>query len=515
MTAATSALPVEQGHAADGHDACAPAPAAPSVARRITRNVAWTLASDLAGRGASLWLALFCARVLPVAGFGLFALGQGVAQYAWVFGDAVVNNGYATREIARAGAGRDRLASQLYTLRVATGALLTALLLAAAFLLPLDPAWRAVLAAASLYCVCYASLPDWLARGLERFRELSLANLVIAAATVALSVMLLAWRADPALAAAAWAGSFAVGSLVLLPLLASGRGPRLALDAGAWRPHVGRSTVFSLGAIAAMGITLLPVILLGALSTAREVGLFAAGFRLVTAIMGLGAVLWWPIYPVLAKARRHSLEFREVLEPFLTLMLAISLPAALALGLFARELVTGLFGAGYADAAPALAVLAVALPLQFLASVLEVALLATGGEAPRARINAVALAVSVAVALALVPRHGALGAALAFGLAIAVLLGGYLLAMGRSVSARWLATSGRGLTIAALALAAFWLVAQRAAFPGAWASLALGAAFYAALVAGLRIVPFRRARAYQTAIDPAQETLRKERQERT
>src|SRR5439155_8688706 len=70
---------------------------------RVSRNIVWTLASDLVARGTSLGLTFFCARTLPVAGFGLFALTQNVAQYLWLFGDAFANSGYAAREVARAG----------------------------------------------------------------------------------------------------------------------------------------------------------------------------------------------------------------------------------------------------------------------------------------------------------------------------------------------------------------------------------------------------------------------------
>lgn len=477
---ATAALP-----------AVLPLPQAAGLGARLGRNVAWTLGADLAARGASLWLAFFCARALPLAGFGLFALGQGVAQLGWVFGDAVVNNGYATREIARAGAGRAALASQLYTLRLATGVLLAAVMVAAIAVLPLPSEKRVVLFAATAFVVSYASYPDWLARGLENFRALSLSNLAVAAGTVALSVVLLRIAPHPALAALAWAGAFAIGTLVLLPLLARSGGLtlRLGLPRGTWSPHVRRSALFSLGAMAAMGITLLPTVLLGSLASVREVGLFASGFRLVTAVMGLGAVLWWPVYPALATARPASAAFQKVFDAFLSAMLALSLGAAIVLALFATPLLRLLFGADYGAGGRVLVVLACALPLQFLASVFEIALLASGGESTRARINTVALGVTLVAGALLAPRMGALGAALAFLLAIATALAGLGFVMWRCVSPRWIRGSGRKLALAASALALACLVARRLPPPGAWAVVALGLLSYAGLVLALGIVP--------------------------
>ncbi len=81
-----------------------------SRAARLSGHLAWNLGADLAARGASLWLAFFCARVLGVAGFGRFSFALAAAQYAWLVGDAALNSGYATRETARdrgaAGPGR-------------------------------------------------------------------------------------------------------------------------------------------------------------------------------------------------------------------------------------------------------------------------------------------------------------------------------------------------------------------------------------------------------------------------
>ena len=79
-----------------------PAPPLP----RLAHSLSWNLIADVFARGASLWLALFCARALSVADFGRFTFALALAQYLWLIGDATLNGGYAARQLARGPAER-------------------------------------------------------------------------------------------------------------------------------------------------------------------------------------------------------------------------------------------------------------------------------------------------------------------------------------------------------------------------------------------------------------------------
>ncbi len=223
-------------------------PAHSRLAARLSANVVWNLGSDLAARGASLWLAFFCARVLTVPGFGLFAFAQAAGQYAWLPGDAVLNSGYATRELARARHDPRRTAWDFYGARVSAAVALTAVYVAAVLALPLPSEQRGVLLAASLFFVSYALFPDWAARGLQDFRALAAGNLAVAAALVVSTSLVLRSHPGAPLATALWASSFAAGALVLAPLLArSFRLLPVHLAPRGWLRHTRGSTAFSIG----------------------------------------------------------------------------------------------------------------------------------------------------------------------------------------------------------------------------------------------------------------------------
>jgi O-antigen/teichoic acid export membrane protein len=457
---------------------------------RLSGHLAWNLGADLAARGASLWLAFFCARLLGVTGFGRFSFALAVAQYAWLAGDAALNSGYATRETARDRGATPGQADLFWSARLAAALALTALYLTVTLFVPVEPATRRTLAAAAIFFLAFAAFPDWALRGLEDFRGLALGNAVYAAGLIVATLVLLPAHPDPALAVALWAGCFLLAALATLPRLVR-RGLlslRPAFSVAAWRPHVRRSSMFSLGSVAAIGYTQLPILLAGVLTGPREVGLFSAGFRLLLAFIGALMILWWPLMPVLTRERPGSTVFREVLGSSAALVLAISTPVALALTLFPAEVLEALFGRAYVAGAPALAIGAWVLPLYALTGLLEQTSLALGGERLRAGVAWTTLGAMSALALLLVQRLGAVGAALTSVAGFALALALYATRLRRRIQLGDVFRPLVRIGVAGGALALFWLVGPRLAPLPVWVWLLAGAALYIQLALGLGLL---------------------------
>ena len=359
-----------------------------------------------------------------------------------------------------------------------------------AALVPGEPATRRALAAGAVFFLAYAAFPDWALRGLEDFRGLALGNAVYAASLVLATLAFLPAHPDPALAVGLWGGCFLLAALVTLPRLAR-RGAlqlRPAFSFAAWRPHVRRSSVFSLGAVAAIGYTQLPILLAGVLTGPREVGLFSAGFRLLLAFIGALAILWWPLMPVLTREPPGAPVFREVLGSSAALVLALGVPVALALTLFPVEVLGALFGPAYAAGAPALAIGAWVLPLYALTGLLEQTSLALGRERLRAEVAWTTLGAMAALAFLLVPRLGAVGAALASVAGFALALALYAARLRGRIHLGDVFRPLARVGAACGALALFWLAVPRVTPLPAWATLAAGAALYAPLAHALGLL---------------------------
>ncbi len=198
--------------------------------------------------------------------------------------------------------------------------------------------------------------------------------------------------------------------------------------------------------------------------------------------------MWWPHVPA-ARGAPGSHEHRETVADAAALMAATALPAALACVVLPAPLLTALFGAAYAHAAPSLVLCALALPLYAVSGLLEQVALAARGEVLRLRVYSAASAVIVVVGLVAVPRLGA------FGGALALFAGFATAAIAWSVALReWLPVRESARRVAPLlplvaALGALWAAGARWAPLPALAVLAIGAALYAAAAFGLRLVP--------------------------
>ena len=428
--------------------------------------------------------------MLGVAGFGRFSFALAAAQYAWLVGDAALNGGYATRETARDRGATPRQVELFWTARLVAALAVTALYLAGAALFPGEPATRRALAAGATFFLAYAAFPDWALRGIEDFRGLALGNAVYAVSLVAVTLALLPARRDAALAVGLWGGCFALAALVTLPRLAR-RGvlsARPAFSPSAWWPHARRSSMFSLGSVAAIGYTQLPLLLVGVLTTARDTGLFSAGFRLLVAFIGALGIVWWPLMPVLTRETPGTPVFREVLNSSAALVLALSTPVALALTFFPAAVLSWLFGAEYAAGALPLAIGACVLPLYALTGLLEQTSLALGRERMRAGVAWTTLGVMTALALLLMPRFGAAGAAVTsvagFALALALFAARLRARVRLGDVFRPLTRVGASCVAPAL----LWLVAPRLVSLPVWFWLAAGVALYLPLAFGLGLL---------------------------
>lgn len=166
--------------------------------------------------------------------------------------------------------------------------------------------------------------------------------------------------------------------------------------------------------------------MLGVLGTMDQLGLYAVAFKFSTIIVFLGAAFGRAWNPIAMRLLREDLDYRSKFGSILTAWLASAALAAVALGLFARELLALLVPAEYEGAAPAIVLLAAAAALQTTTQVTAV------GISIERRSGLLALgvwgttAINAALNLALIPRFGATGAAVATLVSTAILTAGYL-----------------------------------------------------------------------------------------
>jgi O-antigen/teichoic acid export membrane protein len=380
-----------------------------SLRARIAGNFAWGMVAEMSAKGALFLVTLRLAGVLGAENFGEFSFLQTIFVFLWMGVDLGLNM-YATREVARNPGDVAPLLADLTAMRLALALALGGLALAG-FSLRADPATTYLTAGFALYLVVRAVQPDWLLRGLERYRALALVNVATAALQLAITWLLIDGPEDYALSSLPWLASYLIGTAgVVFALRRAGipvwrrgasSGPR-----GWWR-HWSESIHFTLSSGVSTLYQNLPLLYLYWQGSAQQTGLFAAPFRLVIALLFVASVFPMTLYPVIA-----DLETRGKGRALARLVAAAALATTVATGvvsaitaIWAESIVTMLYGDEYLAGAPTLRWLSLFLLLR---AVRAVFVRVVGGMGHQRRYSAVSAA-SVAALLALLGSFSWLG----------------------------------------------------------------------------------------------------------
>jgi O-antigen/teichoic acid export membrane protein len=168
---------------------------------------------------------------------------------------------------------------------------------------------------------------------------------------------------------------------------------------------------FALGAWMWMAYFRVDVLLLQRLATPVALGLYAAAYRVIEALLLVPRSVVGVTYPAASAAWREGTLTRGLLSRPGRMLALVSLAAAGGLWALAPETMTFLFGRPFVDGAAALRVLALALPVLFLNQYLGMLLPATHRQNAWVSLLGAALIVNVIANLVLIPRFGIAGAA--------------------------------------------------------------------------------------------------------
>jgi len=156
------------------------------------------------------------------------------------------------------------------------------------------------------------------------------------------------------------------------------------------------------------------MIMLHWLREPRDVGLYAAAYRFLDAVILLAASIGGPFFPRLASMVGRDLPgIRNLLEGTWKPLLVLGLPVLIGTFFLADSLTQVLFGDEFVEAGVVLKVLILgSLPLLWI-TIPNQALLAADVVLPLARVYGLSVAVNVLLNVALIPRWGPVGAAVA------------------------------------------------------------------------------------------------------
>lgn len=393
-----------------------PGDSRPGALAASTGKLFW----DVVSRSLSFALSVLLARRLGAAGLGVFA----VAWYAaWMASQAT--------DLGLHLAGLRALSRRFRPRRLASLVLCKAALTVLAF-----AAFALVAASGSLGADAVLLLVLLLAHLAGSWVELTGVALRSRGRVAREGLLLVSLRAGWLLAAV-WALTGLTGltettrSLDLRELalaLAAASLPALAVALGISARLLGRDIELpSLSEVLGLARTAIPLsvvsvltlvylradlFLLAAMRDAREVGLFAASFRLFEATFVLSGGLVAGAFPLLARGARRGTA-SEPAHLVLALLVALAVPVTFVLTGTAEPVLGLLFGETFRPAAPVLTWLGCAVPAVYVNALTTHLLFAAGRSRVLVGVIVLRLAVGVALDVLWIPARGAEGAALA------------------------------------------------------------------------------------------------------
>jgi O-antigen/teichoic acid export membrane protein len=381
--------------------------------RRLARNISWLVFAEGLTRASTPVANILLARFLASTGYGVLALAQTWATFASMAADLGVNV-YGQAEAARASEAGDlvRLAEEIIPFRMVAG-----LLTFAAFAVvvwcanPSDS--RSVFLAAGLYIPAIALGVDWLIRGLERFDLVLLAN-GAGAAFLLLTIVVIGSRRNALLLdVLSWALSWCVMVAVYLSFLRKviGAPLRLRFEPARWMVHLRPLSLLLLSGVLLNGYYFLPLVLLGWFRSSREVGIFAAPYRLVINLQNILLLLPSAFYPVgAALFRKSAQQFHQSRRSMAQLMLMAGLPVTIVGGAMAGPAMRLIFGRDFAASGPVFALVVWLLPLYVIRSIHGTTIVSTGFYRVQVLAPVAGVVITLISGVWLVPLWGPIGA---------------------------------------------------------------------------------------------------------
>ncbi len=365
---------------------------------------------EVVARGIQAAAFLLLTRALGKAALSEFGFAMAVTSYVII----LVQQGFDTmaiREIARTPAELTRFTGKIFGLRLTLASVAIAMVAAFSAIGGWHITANQLLVVLSVTYVTNALTPRWSLLAVEQSRPLALAGLISQSCFLG-GVLLVHSPGQAHRAAVALVAGEALAAAFLWRALATRYG-RLAVTFD--RPFskwlLRQSWPVSLSLLLGNLMYNFDVVALKGFGRGSEIGIYLACYRCVTVFAPVLGALQVSIYPSFARGYPKYADIRTRVARLSFCTFGVLAIAALLITVYARQILTLLFGREFEEGAPILRVLAWALPLQGVRAILRQVLFAFHLQRFDTRNLAYSAAANAGFDALLIPRWGALGCA--------------------------------------------------------------------------------------------------------
>jgi O-antigen/teichoic acid export membrane protein len=385
-----------------------------SVRQTIAKNTVWLFSGQIISRLFRAAIVIYAARILGAGSWGAFSYALGIATFLTVFSDIGIN-ALITKEASKRPELKDQyLSTAFFTKLTLLVVLVLGVVLAFPYLTKIEES--AVIMPILIFVFAFDTLRDLgsaLARALQKMQIEAGIQVFTNFLIVALGFVLLATYGTSYALAYAYAIGSALGFVAIVYIL---RDHFKHLFRNFNKKLVKQIivTAWPFGLLGIMGVIMLntDIIMLGWLTTAEEVGFYAAAQKLIQVLYVLPSLLAVSIFPIMSKLAKVTPTLaKSILEKSVALTIIVALPIALIGVVFGAPIIELLFGVEYIPSILTFQILMVTILIVYPSSLIGHAIFAYDQQKHFIKYVAVSAVGNVLFNLALIPVYGIEGAA--------------------------------------------------------------------------------------------------------
>lgn len=385
--------------------------------QKVIDNLAWLFVDSLLRMGVSLFVGVWIARYLGPVQFGQYSFALAFVTIFSVVG-ALAVDANVVRDIVKEPLAKNEILGTATFLKFLGGLLAAALCMVVIIVLRPEDAvmkWLVIILAAGIMFQAMETIALWFQAQVQSKYTVWAKNIaVLIMASVKVALVLL----NAPIVAFAWAGlAEALLSTLALIIVYHVSGQRIStwlLDLHRAKVLLRESWPLLISALMVVLYLRMDVVMLGEMHSEAAVGIYGAATRISEAWYFIPMALVASLQPSIMQAKERSEElFQARLRNVYNLMSALSISVATVVTLLSDKLIQLLFGQSYEAAGPVLVVhvwAAVAVSLGVASSQY---LIVENLQRISMYRTTIGLLCNLGLNLLLIPKYGALGAAVA------------------------------------------------------------------------------------------------------
>ena len=455
-----------------------------------TKRIAYNTAVQTAGRVVVMFLGLasvaILTRYLGADGYGKFTLALVYLSFFGIAADMGLFT-IAVREMSRNESRMQEIVSNTLALR----GLLAVVVFSAAFgigwLLPYTPDVKiaiGIAAGAQFFGLLNSALISLFQTKLIMGRSV-VADLVgrtfALGAVITVAAMNLGFYAVVGTAVIGSFVTFLVSSLMIRKFVAF----KLAFDVGLWKKLLKASIPYGAALVILHLYLRSGIFMLSLMRTTAEVGIYGAVFKVYELVMAVPGFFNNSVFPVLVRRlKKGTADANAMVQKVFDALVAGGAGVAAGGIVLAPQIMQIVGGQEFVSGAGALQIVLVAILLSFAIFTFSTIFVAMGHQSMVLKVASLGLVLNVALNLALIPRYGIEGSAMATVISEAIVFASYYWQARRKLGIRVSLRMVPRIFLAAAIMAAAILPLKGAI----WLAVPAGAALYGLLLLTFRVV---------------------------